>query len=115
MIFTYSTLLLASLTVALIVLFLYQAIMHYARSASRKRVTRNAAFERQTPAGSRDYGTWRNLAQTSPAMPTVNRNRNSIWPYREKRSVAVGTTNKVRRKSLAKTQNLKDTKKPWGW
>ena len=121
MILTYSTLILASLIVAMLALFFYRLISHATKSASRARKRQNQA--NNIHAGHKAHA-WRravrnvatsDAAQTSPAMPAGNHSQSDVWPYRVKRQSTVGNAYKVRRNTAGGRPGTKHTRTPWGW
>ncbi len=107
MIYTYSTILLASLVVALIGLFLYRIISGASKSILGSRETRLTRL----PVGRQNHVRSRTLEKASPAMPTTRRGQDNVWPYREQKTNDIGTTHRVRRRIQSKGPVLE----PWGW
>jgi len=121
MILTYSTLILASLIVAMLALFFYRLISHATKSASRARKRQNRANNihagHKAHAWRRAVGNiaTRDAAQTSSAIPAGNHSQNNVWPYREKRLSTVGSVYKIRRKTAGGKLGIKHARTPWGW
>jgi hypothetical protein len=54
----------------------------------------------------------RNLVSNHPALPQAHRQQRTEWPYRENKSVNIGSAYKVKRKAVTKNGT---ESKPWGW
>jgi len=127
---TYSTIFLASLIAALVALYIYKFISDTTRSIyrSRKRIRRSntlMGFQDNkavyTSAASVMYSghnsrnTTRNLAIKHAAAPQGHREQGTSWPYRENKSVTIGSAYKVRRKTKTDIHDKESDGKPWGW
>ena len=127
---TYSTIFLVSLIAAMAVLFFYKLISDASKSIyrSKKRIRRSndiMGFQNDkaahAPAASAIHSghdsrfTARNPAGKHPAVPQAHRERSNSWPYRESKSVTIGNSYKVKRKTMGKKQDEKTEGKPWGW
>jgi hypothetical protein len=115
MIYTYSTILLASSIVALIALYLYRLISRSGRSVQNSMAASKEAKATRVSAGRHSHVIPRNLVQGYPAMHAVNRDQDNVWPYREIKTLDVGTFHKVRRRKAGEKPTHKTTQKPWGW
>ena len=121
MILTYSTLILASLIVAMLALFFYRLISHASKSASKARKkqdrTNHIQADKKVHAwrGAVSHGSTNGLAQTSPAMPVGGHSQNNVWPFRESKQSAVGSAYKIRRRTAEKKATANYARKPWGW
>ena len=127
---TYTTIFLASLLAALVVLHLYKKISDVSRSIyqSKKRIRRSnaimgfqnkkAAHTRAAsaiPSGNNSRAATRNLTGKHPSVPQAQGEQGASWPYRENKSVTIGSAYKVKRKTAGKKQGDNSEGKPWGW
>lgn len=129
--FFYTSLFVGSLIAALLILYLYNALLHVGKTAYK--VWFANPEDRMT--GHLDHETLGASARTRAATATPNAagfdsflNKNlgdsgsqatqkltSSWPHREEKSEASGKAYKVTRKARPARTNLKETAKPWGW
>ena len=127
---TYSTIFLGSLFAALVALYIYKKISDASKSIyrSKKRIHRsndimgfqnNKAAHTPTasaiPSGNNSRVATRKLTGKHPAVPQAHRGRGTSWPYRENKSVTIGSAYKVKRKTVGKKQDGETEGKPWGW
>lgn len=127
---TYSTIFLVSLIAALIALYIYRLISNTSKSIarSRKRIRRSnriMGFENDknahrsaataTSSGHNGQFTARGVTVKHPAIPQGHREQGSSWPYREDKSVNIGSAYKVKRKAVTKKHDGETEGKPWGW
>jgi len=120
---TYSTIFLISLIAALVALFLYRLISNAGRSIyrSKKRISRSneiMGFQNNKAAqapGATMMPPARNQGEKHPAVPQAHRQRSTEWPYREDKSVNIGSAYKVKRKTVANRPDDENEAKPWGW
>ena len=112
MVLTYSTIFLASLIVAMIAFFLYRLVANASRSVSRasKRAARSGDIL-GVPTGKASL----KHASAHPAPPQAYREQKATWPYREDKSVAIGSAYKVKRKPTNRDNGKESGNKPWGW
>ncbi|MBT8070490.1 MAG: hypothetical protein KJO80_08675 [Gammaproteobacteria bacterium] len=122
MIFTYLTVFLANLLVAMLAVYFYRLISRLSKSASKARKMQNRANHIRTDQkvqawhGAVSRVTTNGLAQTSPAMPVNGRGQNDVWPYRKSKQSATGSAYKVKRTVAGKKKPAaKGDRKPWGW
>ena len=127
---TYSTIFLISLISALVALYLYRLISNAGKSfyRSKQRISRSneiMGFQNNRAAntlagtvihsGRNRRITTRNLASKHPAVPQAHRQQSNEWPYRENKSVNIGSAYKVKRKTVTRTSDKETESKPWGW
>lgn len=124
---TYSTIFLVSLIAALVALYLYRLISDAGKSVyrSKKRISRSndiMGFQNDksahTPAATmihsgRDSRV--SLTGKHPAVSQAHRQQSTAWPYREDKSVNIGSAYKVKRKAVTKKSDKETESKPWGW
>jgi len=131
MLLLYTTIFVASLSVALVARFIYKAVKNSKRSVyrSKERIHSNdkSAVRQKVMAASRAGAgaryssdrrtplTTQSYAGAYPAMPTVGSNQSNVWPYRQERSASVGKAYKVKRRVASRTSDADDRSKPWGW
>ena len=127
---TYSTIFLGSLFAALVALYIYKKISDASKSIyrSKKRIHRSndiMGFQNNkaahtpaasaVPSGNNSRVATRKLTGKHPAVPQAHRGRGTSWPYRENKSVTIGSAYKVKRKTVGKKQDEETEGKPWGW
>ena len=127
---TYTTIFLVSLITALVTLYLYKKISDASKSIyrSKKRIRRSndiMGFQNDKVAhapaasaiasGHNSRVTTRNPAKKDPDVPQARREQGTSWPYRENKSVTIGSAYKVKRKTVGKKQDDDTEGKPWGW
>jgi len=127
---TYTTIFLVSLLAALVTLYLYKKISDASKSISqsRKRIRRSnniMGFKNDKaahmpaasaiPSGHNSHVTTGNLDGKHPDVPQARRERGVSWPYREDKSVTIGSAYKVKRKTVGKKRDDDTDGKPWGW
>ena len=127
---TYSTIFLVSLLAALVALYIYKKISDASKSIYRtkKRIRRSndiMGFQNDKvahtpaasaiPSGNNSHVATRKLTGKHPAVPQAHRGRGTSWPYRENKSVTIGSAYKVKRKTVGKKQDEETEGKPWGW
>jgi hypothetical protein len=131
MIFTYTTIFFASLLVAMVALLIYKVVSRSSESihdskARKAELNQNRVYHKakgnrtviyDTPPSLnwRERATPRDLTRAHPAMAAIERHKNDVWPYREKKPGSVGSSYKVKRKGSSGKQSAGDASKPWGW
>jgi hypothetical protein len=139
--FFYTSLFIASIFVALVILWAYHAVADagYAifRSllpSTKKGPTSHLSFQvrpktingTQTPWGWKNHDAPAKMARRHTAMPLnhqsatntakeMNKPKNATWVHREERSELGGKAYKVTRKNESVAEGLKTSERPWNW
>ena len=141
--FFYTSLFIASLFAALVILWAYHAIANAGQAVLKSilpsaktgptshlspRTTRPTINSTRTPWGWESHDTPANMAKTHAAKPASMRDNPyvaskpartqqsvSAWVHREERSELGGKAYKVTREVSATASGFKDASRPWGW
>lgn len=134
--FFYTSLFIASLIAALVILWAYHALLRAMHPSAKKGPTRHLSARpmaatingTRTPWGWKNHDTPTHQARTHAAMPTSEQLDEFIeaepdkpatlgrtWVHREERSELGGKAYKVTRQVSATAEGLKDDDRPWGW
>ena len=137
----YTSLFIASIFVALVVLWAYHALADAGHAVlrsvlpkTRKGPTSHLSSQfmpktingTQTPWGWKSHDTPAKMARKHAAMPLnyqaatntakeMYKPKNAAWVHREERSELGGTAYKVTRKNEAVAEGLKTSDRPWNW
>ncbi len=123
--FFYTSLFIASLIAALVILWAYHALLRAMHPSAKKGPTSHLSAR---PMPTTINGTPAHQAKTHLAMPTSEQLDEFIetepdkpatlgrtWVHREERSELGGKAYKVTRQVSATAEGLKDADRPWGW
>ena len=136
--FFYTSLFVASIIIALVVVWLYNAMKNVGKvvyrailpssknnpaSHVKKRVLHATVNDTRTPWGWQGKGRvagGRNAQRKSHhnkpvANPAGRSMQNVGWPYREEKLSSFGKAHTAQRKAKPKRTNPKTASKPWGW